>query len=137
MLVSVRRHIVARPIAHYTPIPEGCAHAFWGPWSLRTEAGLTDLTITFWIGLWAPKGTPKDVIARINAGLGRQEPIRPSGNDYATRALNLQYHRYRHPRPSARFTRLRSRNGGLSSSLPASRRSEADPLSIFHNLPLN
>jgi tripartite-type tricarboxylate transporter receptor subunit TctC len=25
------------------------------------EAGLPDLTITFWIGLWAPKGTPKDV----------------------------------------------------------------------------
>jgi tripartite-type tricarboxylate transporter receptor subunit TctC len=35
-----------------------------------TEAGLPDLTITFWIGLWAPKGTPKDVIARINAAVG-------------------------------------------------------------------
>jgi tripartite-type tricarboxylate transporter receptor subunit TctC len=29
-----------------------------------TDAGLPDLTITFWIGLWAPKGTPKDVVAR-------------------------------------------------------------------------
>jgi tripartite-type tricarboxylate transporter receptor subunit TctC len=35
-----------------------------------TEAGLPDLTITFWIGLWAPKGTPKDVVARINAAVG-------------------------------------------------------------------
>jgi len=35
-----------------------------------TEEGLPDLTITFWIGLWAPKGTPKDVVARINAAVG-------------------------------------------------------------------
>src|SRR5262249_10798813 len=56
--------------------------------------------------------------------LGRQEPIRPSGNDCAIRALNLQYRRYRHPKPSARFTRLRSRNGGLSSKRPTSKRSD-------------
>jgi tripartite-type tricarboxylate transporter receptor subunit TctC len=33
------------------------------------EAGLSDLTITFWIGLWAPKSTPKDVIAKINSAV--------------------------------------------------------------------
>jgi tripartite-type tricarboxylate transporter receptor subunit TctC len=33
------------------------------------EMGLPDLAITFWIGLWAPKGTPKDVIAKINAAV--------------------------------------------------------------------
>ena len=34
-----------------------------------TEMGMPDLAITFWIGLWAPKGTPKDVIAKINAAV--------------------------------------------------------------------
>jgi tripartite-type tricarboxylate transporter receptor subunit TctC len=29
------------------------------------ELGLPDYTVTTWYGLWAPKGTPADVIARI------------------------------------------------------------------------
>jgi tripartite-type tricarboxylate transporter receptor subunit TctC len=33
------------------------------------EIGLPDLAITFWIGLWAPKGTPKHVVAKINAAV--------------------------------------------------------------------
>jgi tripartite-type tricarboxylate transporter receptor subunit TctC len=31
------------------------------------EAGLPGLHMTLWSGLWAPKGTPKDIIARLNA----------------------------------------------------------------------
>ena len=30
------------------------------------EAGLPGLYITQWYGLWAPKGTPKDAIAKLN-----------------------------------------------------------------------
>lgn len=30
------------------------------------EAGVSGLHISFWHGLWAPKGTPKDVIAKLN-----------------------------------------------------------------------
>ena len=30
------------------------------------EVGASDTHITFWQGLWAPKGTPRDVIARLN-----------------------------------------------------------------------
>ena len=33
------------------------------------EAGLPGLHIAIWYGLWAPKGTPKDVIARLNAAV--------------------------------------------------------------------
>ena len=33
------------------------------------EMGLPDLAITFWMGLWAPKTTPKDVVAKINAAV--------------------------------------------------------------------
>jgi tripartite-type tricarboxylate transporter receptor subunit TctC len=33
------------------------------------EAGAPGLHMTIWYGLWAPKGTPKDVIAKINAAV--------------------------------------------------------------------
>jgi tripartite-type tricarboxylate transporter receptor subunit TctC len=33
------------------------------------EVGVPGLEIPFWNGLWAPKGTPKDVIARLNAAV--------------------------------------------------------------------
>ena len=33
------------------------------------EAGLPGLHIAIWYGLWAPKGTPKDVVARLNAAV--------------------------------------------------------------------
>jgi tripartite-type tricarboxylate transporter receptor subunit TctC len=31
------------------------------------EAGLPDFYVSIWFGLWAPKDTPKDIIARLNA----------------------------------------------------------------------
>ena len=31
------------------------------------EAGLPGFYVTFWVGLWAPKGTPKDVMAKLNS----------------------------------------------------------------------
>ena len=33
------------------------------------EAGAPGLHMTFWYGLWAPAGTPRDVIARVNAAV--------------------------------------------------------------------
>ena len=33
------------------------------------ESGLPGLSITFWHGLWATKGTPKDVVARLDAAV--------------------------------------------------------------------
>jgi len=34
-----------------------------------SQAGVPDLDIAFWHGLWLPKGTPKDVIAKVNAAV--------------------------------------------------------------------
>ena len=31
------------------------------------EFGLRELTVPFWMGLWAPKGTPRDIVAKLNA----------------------------------------------------------------------
>ena len=33
------------------------------------EAGVSGLYISVWTGLWAPKGTPKDIIAKLNAAV--------------------------------------------------------------------
>lgn len=33
------------------------------------EAGVPGVSITFWHGLWAPKGTPKPIIAKLNAAV--------------------------------------------------------------------
>jgi tripartite-type tricarboxylate transporter receptor subunit TctC len=33
------------------------------------QAGLPGFYATLWLGLWAPKGTPKDVIAKLNSGV--------------------------------------------------------------------
>jgi tripartite-type tricarboxylate transporter receptor subunit TctC len=33
------------------------------------EAGLPEFHISVWHGLWAPKGTPKDVVAKLNSAV--------------------------------------------------------------------
>src|SRR5262249_24729594 len=33
------------------------------------EAGLRGFYISIWSGMWAPKGTPKDVVAKLNAAV--------------------------------------------------------------------
>jgi tripartite-type tricarboxylate transporter receptor subunit TctC len=33
------------------------------------EAGLPGFHMTLWSGLWAPKGTPKDIVAKLNAAV--------------------------------------------------------------------
>ena len=33
------------------------------------EAGAPGLHMTFWYGLWAPAGTPRDIIAKLNAAV--------------------------------------------------------------------
>jgi tripartite-type tricarboxylate transporter receptor subunit TctC len=33
------------------------------------ESGIPGLYVAYWHGLWAPKGTPKDVIAKLNAAV--------------------------------------------------------------------
>ena len=33
------------------------------------EAGIPGLYVSTWYGLWAPKGTPKDIVAKLNAAV--------------------------------------------------------------------
>jgi tripartite-type tricarboxylate transporter receptor subunit TctC len=42
----------------------------WGPLPdvpTMAETVSADIVLPFWHGMWAPKGTPKDVIAKLNA----------------------------------------------------------------------
>ena len=42
------------------------------------EAGLPGLYVSTWYGLWAPKGTPKEIVDKLNAAARRRSPIRRS-----------------------------------------------------------
>ena len=62
--------------ADANPLPEGSARAYAVASDKRltfaaeiptfAEAGLPSLVYSGWYGLFAPKGTPKDIIARLN-----------------------------------------------------------------------
>ena len=88
------------------------------------EGGVPGLHVAGWFGFFAPKGTPKEPIARLNGAMVQaladpkvraRSPISASTSPRAS---------CRPPRDSRRSTRPRSRNGGRSSRPPASRRNK-------------
>ena len=74
------------------------------------EVGLPDYTVTTWYGLWAPKGTPADVQARIVEEVRKAVPVRRAQGDLG-----------QHRAPSSPTTRSSS---SARSSVP---RSSAGP----------
>ena len=50
------------------------------------EAGVPGLHASFWHGLWAPKGTPKEIIARLNAAMMADSPDPAVQRRFATSA---------------------------------------------------
>ncbi len=68
------------------------------------EAGLPALDISVWYGLWAPKGTPKDIIAKLNGA--------------AVQALS--------------DPTVRQRFGELGLDIPARERQTPDALAAYH-----
>ena len=80
------------------------------------ETGVPGLYVSGWFGLFAPKGTPKDVIARLNTAIEQAlanpavKTSLPSSDSTLPRANSG-------PRTGwLRSTRPRSRSGGQSSS---------------------
>ena len=86
------------------------------------EAGMPGFYIAVWHALWVPKGTPKDIVMRLNAA------VREALADPAVRQRLVELGQdipppiSRRRRRSTPTTRPRSRNGGRSSRRPASSR---------------
>ncbi|MES1162339.1 MAG: tripartite tricarboxylate transporter substrate binding protein, partial [Rhizobacter sp.] len=56
------------------------------------EVGLPDYTVTTWYGLWAPKGTPKEVVAAMQAELRKafaSDEIKSAWNGLGTDVPNM------------------------------------------------
>ena len=88
------------------------------------EAGVPGFHITFWHGLWAPKGTPKPIIAKLNAAVVEAfaDPAiqkRFTEIGHALPARNEQT-----PEACSPITRPNSTNGRPSSRRRASSRTD-------------
>jgi tripartite-type tricarboxylate transporter receptor subunit TctC len=88
------------------------------------EAGLRGFYISFWLGLWAPKGTPKNVIANLNSATVNAladltVQMRLAGFEIFPREQQSSQ-----ALAASRIRRSKSRNGGRSSRRQESRLSE-------------
>ena len=89
------------------------------------EAGLPGFYMSVWNAIWVPKGTPKEIIAKLNLAAmdAMADPVvRKASTTWGSTFLRSTSRR---PRRSARFKRPRSRSGGRSSRPQISKRNEA------------
>jgi len=89
------------------------------------EAGVLGLYIPFWHGLWAPKGTPRDIVARLNAAVvdALADPaVRQRFTDLGHEVVPREQQS-----PAALGAYQRSRSGGRSSRRRTSRRNDVFP----------
>ena len=87
------------------------------------EAGLPGFFASLWYGLWVPKDTPKDIIAKLNAAMVQVLANPGSRSASAISASRSRRSISNRPKRCARSRRPRPRDGGRSSRRPASRRS--------------
>ena len=75
------------------------------------EAGVPGFYFSFWHAIWAPKGTPKDIIAKLNSAVVKAlaDPATHKRLAGSGRSLPRQQ---RSPEALANTTRPRSRSGG-------------------------
>jgi tripartite-type tricarboxylate transporter receptor subunit TctC len=92
------------------------------------EAGVPGLHASFWHGLWAPKGTPKDVLAKLHAAVVETLGDPSVRQRFTDVGQEIWPREKQTPRRSPRSRRLRLRSGGRSSRRRTSRRSESSKL---------
>ena len=83
------------------------------------ESGVSGLYVAYWHGMWAPKGTPKDIIAKLNAAVvsALADPnVKQRLADQGTTSGRASSRRRRRWPPT---TGPRPRNGGRSSGVEA------------------
>ena len=67
------------------------------------EAGVPGLDITFWHGAWAPKGTPPDIVTRLNAAIVAALTDPETRKRIADQGLNMPPPEQRTPQAFAAF----------------------------------
>ena len=82
------------------------------------KSGLTGLYVAYWHAMWAPKGTPKDIIAKLNAAVMAALADPDVRQRLRSRATTSGRATSRRRRRSSRTTRPRPRSGGRSSRRP-------------------
>jgi Tripartite tricarboxylate transporter family receptor len=80
--------------------------------------------MSVWNALWVPKGTPKEIITKLNLAAmdALADPV--VRNAWTTWGSTFLHLTDRRPRLSAHFTRPRSRSGGQSSRRHILKRNE-------------
>ena len=86
------------------------------------EAGVAGLYASFWHGLWVPKGTPTEPIARLNLAVQAALTDAAVRQRFADQGRTFRRASSRRPQRSPPNSRPRSRNGGRSSRRRTSRR---------------
>ena len=91
------------------------------------EAGRRASTLSLWYGLWAPKGTPRTSIAKLNAAVV-ETLADPAVQEAVDRCSASKFRRaaQQTPEACARCRRPKSRSGGRSSRRRTSSRSSND-----------
>src|SRR6187551_2301018 len=79
------------------------------------ETGVPGLYMSGWFGFWAPKGTPKDVVAKLNGAMMQVLADRPPKRSLPSLASTLRPKSSRRRRGSPSSSKPRSTNGGRSS----------------------
>ena len=86
------------------------------------ETGVPGLYMSGWFGFWAPKGTPKDIIAKLNAATVEALADPAIQKRFTELDSTSRRARSRRRKDWPRSRRPRSKNGGRSSRRPASAR---------------
>ena len=90
------------------------------------EAGASGVYVEPWQAMFAPKGTPKDVIAKLNGAVVSALDDPAIRKRFAEQSYVVTARENLTPEYLAKFHQAESRNGGRSSRRPASRRSEPE-----------
>jgi tripartite-type tricarboxylate transporter receptor subunit TctC len=94
------------------------------------EAGVPGLHISIWHALWMPKGTPKEIIAKLNGAV--VDTLADAGvrKRLADLGQEIPLCEDQNPQTLAPTTRLRSRSGGQSSRPRISRENKSCSLAF-------
>ena len=85
------------------------------------EAGLPGLYVSTWYGFWAPKGTPKEIVAKLNAAADEALADPELRKKLEAQAAQIPPREQQTPEALGALRRPKSPSGGRSSRRPTSK----------------